>query len=204
MENDLRRERVKELKTLIPEFKAANRKCPELRGTFVYYVGNPCAKLMLIGEAPGDEEEKQREPFCGKPGELLRATLATVGLTSSKCYITNVVKYRPKVTDVMGTENRTPTREELKAFMPSLVREVGIIQPELILCLGGTAAKALTGDFDFKITQERGDYFTVKRLAVSVLATYHPSYVMRVGGERSKQYKDFLSDLKEAARIYDK
>lgn len=192
-----------QLKSLIPDFRHAAKQCDDLRNKFVFYVGNPEAKLFLLGEAPGADEEEEGLPFCGKSGELLRSVLMQAGLKKSRCYITNCLKYRPRSKDVMGKENRTPTYDELMAFRRSLLQEIAIVQPELVLCIGGTAAKCLTKDKQFKITQNRGDYFNVPGVACSVMATFHPSFLIRQGGERCDEYPLFVSDIKEAARIYE-
>lgn len=192
-----------QLEELEIDFARARRKCPGLRETFVGYVGNPDAKIIFLGEAPGYDEELQGQPFIGPSGDLLRSALAACGLKKSRCYVTNAVKFRPSPSDVMGRETRTPTKEELLAFRPLLLREIAIVEPQLVVCIGGTAAKALTKDFDFKISQARGDYFTSAGVACEIMATYHPSYLLRTGGERSAHYADFLADIRDASRIYD-
>ena len=115
-----------------------------LRETMVFATGNPEARVMLVGEAPGYQEEKEREPFVGPAGQKLNDILKAMGLSREEVYISNIVKFRP-ATPRQTTNNRKPTPEEMAACMPFVRAEIGIVKPECIIALGGTAAEGLLG-----------------------------------------------------------
>ena len=118
-----------------------------LRETMVFATGNPDARLMLVGEAPGHEEERKREPFVGPAGQKLTDILKAMGLARDEVYISNIVKFRP-ATARQTTNNRKPSPEEMAACLPFIRAEVEIIRPECIIALGGTAAEGLLGRAD--------------------------------------------------------
>ena len=168
-----------------------------LRETFVFSTGNPEARLMLIGEAPGMEEERQGEPFVGKAGALLDKVLLAMGLKRGDVYITNIVKYRPKEGDgPQGSANRKPTAREMEVCLPIVRREISIVRPKAIVALGGTAIGGLLGDADARITQLRGKF--LRSQGVPVMPTFHPSYLLRQEGtsnerpEKRKLWEDML------------
>jgi DNA polymerase len=143
----------------------------------VFATGNPEADIMFIGEAPGAEEEKQREPFVGPAGQLLTKIIQAMGLRRSEVYISNVCKYRPKIDDgrMQGSKNRAPTIGEMLACQPYILAEINIIKPRAIVCLGATASTGLgiegtVGKLRGKMTDWRGHPLAV---------TYHPSYLLR-------------------------
>ncbi len=108
--------------------------------------GCPCAKIMLIGEAPGREEVEQGKPFVGKAGKNLSEFLDMLGLKREDIFITNTVKFRPtKLSEYGSVSNRTPTEEEVKIFFPYLLKEIEVISPQIIVTLGNTPLKALLG-----------------------------------------------------------
>lgn len=188
---------------LLAELAALAKAAPEprtlgtLRETFVFATGNPEASLMLIGEAPGMEEERQGEPFVGKAGELLDKVLTAMGLKRRDVYISNIVKYRPKAGDgPQGTANRKPTAREMEVCLPIVRREISILRPKVIVALGGTAIGGLIGDADAKITQLRGKFLRCQ--GVPVMPTFHPSYLLRQEKtanerpEKRKHWEDML------------
>lgn len=147
-----------------------------LRETMVFAVGNPHARLMLVGEAPGYEEERQGEPFVGPAGQLLTRILGAMGLQRSNVYISNVCKFRPSMGENQGTSNRPPSPEELAACQPLIMAEIRAIQPACLVCLGGSAAKGLLG-VQQGVNALRGQWWECQGVPVRV--TYHPSYLLR-------------------------
>ena len=118
----------------------------EERKVLVFGEGFPGAPVMMIGEAPGEQESLQGRPFVGKAGKNLDAFLAQAGMDRASLYVTNVVKFRPTRTSAAGrTVNRPPTQEEVKLFLPWLLREIGLVNPKYIITLGNVPLKALTG-----------------------------------------------------------
>ncbi|MBO5684013.1 MAG: uracil-DNA glycosylase [Akkermansia sp.] len=162
-----------------------------LRETMVFATGNPHARLMLVGEAPGYDEERLGEPFVGKAGQLLNKILTAMGLSRAEVYITNVCKFRPSMGAEQGTANRAPTREEIAACLPLIMAEIRAIRPMCILCLGGTSAKALLG-CDGSVSALRGRWMECQGIPLRV--TYHPSYLLRNEsmGARRSVWEDML------------
>ena len=152
------------------------RRLGTLRDTMVFAVGNPRARLMLVGEAPGYEEERQGEPFVGPAGQLLTRILGAMGLQRSDVYISNVCKFRPSMGENQGTANRAPSPEELAACLPLIMAEIRAIQPACIVCLGGSSAKGLLGTQQ-GVNALRGRWMECQGVPVRV--TYHPSYLLR-------------------------
>ena len=154
----------------------------ETRTNVVFGVGREDAEIMIIGEAPGANEDKQGEPFVGRGGKLLDDMLKMIGLDRSRLYITNSVKCRPP-------ENRDPMNTEKDACIGYLRRQVAMMRPKIIVCLGRIAAAELIKP-DFKITQEHGQFF--EKRGVQMTALYHPAALLR---DSSKKPETFL-DLK--------
>jgi DNA polymerase len=139
------------------------------RNKIVFGAGNPRAELMFVGEGPGHDEDLQGLPFVGRAGQLLTQMIEAMGLSRSDVYIANVVKCRPP-------ENRTPEKDEVSTCMPYLVRQIGAIQPKVIVCLGSCAAQALLST-NKAISRFRGEWFDFR--GARLLATYHPAYLLR-------------------------
>lgn len=142
--------------------------------------GDPQAKLMLVGEGPGKSEDAMGRPFVGKSGELLDEMLEAADIPRVSVFITNIVKCRSA--DIVGgrLHNRPPLSEEVSACRTYLVRQVEIVRPRVILCLGASAAKGVI-DAAFNITQQRGEWFEGP-LGAKIMATFHPAYILRGGG----------------------
>ena len=164
-----------------------------LRDTMVFAVGNPDAQLMLVGEAPGAEEEKQREPFVGPAGQLLDKILKAMGIQRSEVYISNIVKFRPRIDDLpdQGSKNRKPTAEEMAAAVQYVKQEIAIVQPKVIVALGGTAMEGLLG-IEGAVSRMRSHFHDLDGRPVMV--TYHPSYLLRNEdiSEKRKLWEDML------------
>ncbi len=171
-----REERLASLRAQAESWAAA-RSLGTLRDTMVFAVGNPAARLMLVGEAPGYQEEKEREPFVGPAGQKLNDILKAMGLRREEVYISNIVKFRPAVPK-QTTNNRKPTPEEMASCMPFVRAEIEIIKPECIIALGGTAAEGLLG-LQGAVTGMRGKWHDLAGAPVRV--TYHPSYLLQSG-----------------------
>lgn len=166
----------------------------------VFSFGDTESPLMLVGEAPGPQEDAQGEPFVGKSGQLLQQVLGELGLKRENVYISNVVKVWPTKRNGKSLTTRPPTAAEKKASRPYFDRELDIVKPQVILCLGGTAAQALLGK-DFKITTSRGE-FREGPLGIDTIATLHPSYILRLQGMAPTEYEiafaNFRADVRKA------
>ncbi len=162
-----------------------------LRDQFVFATGNPAARLMLVGEAPGREEELRGEPFVGPAGELLTKILKAMGFERSDVYISNIVKWRPATAPGDRKENRKPTKDEMEASKCYVLEEIAVVQPEVIVALGATAAQGLL-DIDIPVGRARGTFRSVG--TIPALVTYHPSYLLRNAGvsEKRKVWEDML------------
>ncbi|HEY1050588.1 MAG TPA: uracil-DNA glycosylase, partial [Prosthecobacter sp.] len=136
-----REEKLEALRLVAQDWEPALH-MESLRKTMVFAVGNPHASLMFVGEAPGAEEEKLREPFVGPAGQKLTAIIKAMGLDRSQVYISNICKFRPAM-DNQGSGNRKPTAEEMRACLPFVLTEIDLIQPKVIVALGATAAEGL-------------------------------------------------------------
>jgi DNA polymerase len=148
-----------------------------LRQTLVFSSGNPDARLMLIGEAPGHEEEKSLRPFVGPAGKKLDKILEAMGLNREDVYVTNLVKFRP-ATPRQTTNNRKPSPAEVAAFMPVIREEIRIVKPECIVALGATPLEALL-QTDSTVSSMRGSWHEFDGIPLRV--TYHPSYLLQSG-----------------------
>ncbi len=155
--------------------------------------GNPAARVMLVGEAPGRDEDIQGKPFVGQSGQLLDRMLAAVGLSrqaqdrESSVFITNVIFWRPP-------GNRTPTEAETQMCLPFLHRAIELQKPDVIVCLGATPAHRLTGRTD-SILQLRGKWVTasVSGRNIPLLPTLHPAYLLRMPAQKRLAWRDLLS-----------
>jgi uracil-DNA glycosylase family 4 len=163
-----------------------------LRDTMVFAVGHPDADLMFIGEAPEDEEEKQREPFVGPAGQLLTKIIRTMGLDRDSVYLSNIAKFRPATGGAdQGTANRKPGAEEMAASLEYIRAEIAVVQPKLIVALGGTAMEGLLG-LDGSVGRARGEIHEID--GIPTIVTYHPSYLLRSGSnsDKRKVWEDLL------------
>lgn len=152
----------------------------ETRNSVVIGDGNPKAKIMLIGEGPGRDEDLQGVPFVGAAGKLLDKMLAAIDLDRTDVYIANIVKCRPP-------GNRTPQEEEAAACLPHLRAQVALIRPAIIVCLGATAAHYVY-DRNIRITRDRGIWKCAKN--VWILPTYHPAALLRDASKKREAWDD--------------
>lgn len=163
------------------------------RHNLVFGVGREDAELMFIGEGPGEQEDKQGVPFVGPAGKLFDSMLEMIDLDRSKVYIANVVKCRPP-------NNRDPLDMEQQACREWLQRQIDLINPKIIVCLGRIAAKAMIKK-DFRITKEHGQWFNVN--GRPIMATYHPSALLRDISKRPEAFMDLRAIRKEIHAVCD-
>jgi uracil-DNA glycosylase len=172
------------------------------RGTqTVFGEGEPGAKVMFVGEVPGDQEDLAGKPFVGPAGNLLNKAFAEAGIDRSKIYVTNVVKHFNWEPRGKRRIHKKPSAAEIAACRPWLDAEIDRLKPRVIVCLGATAAQALLGK-DFRVTQHRGEFID-SPLALHVTATVHPSSILRAPDDeaRHEEMKRFVTDLKKVAKV---
>jgi DNA polymerase len=148
----------------------------------VFGVGNPEANLLIVGEAPGAEEDRRGEPFVGRAGKLLDAMLGAISLTRGQVYIANILKCRPP-------NNRDPRPEESTACTPYLERQIALLEPKVILALGRVAAQWLLQS-DSPIGRLRGRELSFGDPAIPLIASYHPAYLLRSPAAKAKSWED--------------
>jgi uracil-DNA glycosylase len=189
-----RRERLLERACAVA---AACRKCQigfERRNN-VYGEGDPCARLMVVGEGPGETEDLLGRPFVGRAGELLDKMLAAIGLPREDVYICNTVKCRPTFHEGGKLRNRAPSPSEMANCRPYLDEQIATITPAVILAVGSPAAKSFLGDA-FSITKGRGAWYDGPS-GIPLMVTFHPAYLLRQGGVSLTQTKrQVWADLK--------
>ena len=160
----------------------------------VFADGAPDARIMLVGEAPGGDEDRIGRPFVGRAGQLLDRMLAAIGLDRTKVYIANVVPWRPP-------GNRTPTLQETAICLPFIRRQIELVAPKLLVCLGGSSAQTLLGLKD-GITRTRGQWFDYARDGggvIKALPMLHPAYLLRQPAQKRAAWRD-LRTLARAVR----
>lgn len=176
---------LEDLKQAMETFAGCNLK--RTAKSLVFADGNPEAKIMLIGEAPGTDEDMSGLPFVGRVGQLLDKQLAAIGLDRNTSYITNVIPWRPP-------GNRTPTPQETEICRPFIERHIELINPDVILMLGGSSAKTLLKSSD-GIMKLRGKWSEIKteNISVKALPTLHPAYLLRQPLHKKLVWQDLLS-----------
>lgn len=193
----------------LAQLKAAATACQgcELfeRGTqTVFGAGAAKAAVFFVGEQPGDQEDLQGKPFVGPAGGILDKALVEAGIDRKQTYVTNAVKHFYWVPRGKRRLHAKPKMTHIKACRPWLDAELATIKPKVVVCLGATAAQALLGS-SFRVTKSRGKMLPGPALAPTILATVHPSAILRADDEdREAQYKLFVHDLKVVAKYLDK
>ena len=171
-------------------------RCPlhECRTNTVFGVGSREAKWLVVGEAPGAEEDRQGEPFVGRAGQLLNSMLKAIGLSRDQVFIANILKSRPP-------NNRDPQPAEVRACIPYLFRQIELVNPTLILCVGRIAAQTLL-ETQITIGKLRGK---LHRLSSGrpVVVTYHPAYLLRSPGEKRKSWADLVLAMQQLEQSSD-
>ncbi len=160
------------------------------RTQLVFGVGNPRAEIMFVGEGPGEEEDRQGEPFVGRAGQLLTRMIEAMGYRREEVYIANVVKCRPP-------GNRNPEPDEIEACEPFLRSQIGAVAPEVVVALGKFAAQTLLRD-GTPISRLRGRWFQYQ--GVKLMPTFHPAYLLRSPDEKKKAWEDLRLVMKELGK----
>ena len=175
-------ESLERLKKKIFDIKNCNLK--NNATNMVFSDGNPKSKIMLIGEAPGLNEDQEGLPFVGRAGTLLDKMLASINLNRKSVYISNVINYRPP-------NNRRPSDEEIKRYLPFITKHIEIINPKILVLLGSTAMNALIGN-EVVISKMRGKWIEKKfgKCKTSVIITFHPAFLMRQPAQKKMAWVD--------------
>jgi len=179
------------LRAMLESFEGCGLRLTAKR--LVFADGNPLAKVMFVGEAPGRDEDIEGLPFVGRSGQLLDRMMAAIGLDRTTAYIANVIPWRPP-------GNRTPTPQESQICLPFIKRQIELADPDILVCLGGPSAAALLGITD-GIRRARGRwrvYHTGTR-EIRAIATFHPAYLLRTPLEKRFAWRDFLAIRKALA-----
>jgi uracil-DNA glycosylase len=172
------------------------------RGTqTVFGEGGADAKVIFVGEQPGDREDLEGKPFVGPAGGLLDKALVEAGIDRKKVYVTNAVKHFKWEPRGKRRIHKKPNAAEIATCRPWLDAEISVLKPKVVVCLGATAAQALLGR-DFRVTQHRGE-FVESPLAPFVMATVHPSSILRAPDDETRhaEMRRFVADLKKLSRI---
>ena len=181
-------------KTIVNQKNCALKKQAK---NIVFSDGNPKSKIMLIGEAPGANEDQEGLPFVGRAGILLDKMLSAINLDRKNVYISNIINYRPP-------ENRRPTEEEIKRYLPFISKHIEIINPKILVLLGSTAMNALIGN-DIVISKMRGKWIEKNfgSCKTSVIITFHPAFLMRQPAQKKMSWIDLkmIRDKKTNLKI---
>ena len=161
----------------------------------VFSDGNPKSKIMLLGEAPGFNEDQEGLPFVGRAGALLDKMLASINLDRKNVYISNIINYRPP-------ENRRPTDEEIKRYLPFVEKHIEIINPKILVLLGSTAMNALIGS-EVVISKVRGNWIEKKfgKCKTSIIVTFHPAFLMRQPAQKKMAWIDLKMIRDKKAKL---
>jgi DNA polymerase len=176
---------LEELRAILERFEGCG-----LRKTakqLVFADGNPQARIMFIGEAPGAEEDRAGLPFVGRSGKLLDRMMAAIGLDRTSAYIANIIPWRPP-------GNRTPTPQESQICLPFILRQIELADPDVLVCLGGPSSQTILG-FSDGIRRTRGRWlsFNTGKREIRAIATFHPAYLLRAPLEKRLAWRDFLA-----------
>ena len=188
-------ESLKNLKKSISNIK--NCELKKTANNIVFSDGNPKSKIMIIGEAPGSNEDQEGLPFVGRAGTLLDKMLSSINLDRKSVYISNIINYRPP-------ENRRPTDDEINRYLPYIKKHIEIIAPKILILLGSTAMNALIGN-DVVISKIRGQWIEKEfgQCKTSVIVTFHPAFLMRQPTQKKLAWVDLkmIRDKKTKLKI---
>lgn len=176
---------LEELRAVLDKFDGCALKATATQ--LVFADGNPQARLMFVGEAPGRDEDIEGLPFVGRSGKLLDRMLAAIGLDRRSVYIANIVPWRPP-------GNRTPTPQESQICLPFISRQIELADPDILVCLGGPSAQTLLGIKE-GITKTRGRWFTFDtgKREIRAMPTFHPAFLLRSPLQKRFAWRDFLA-----------
>lgn len=180
-----------ELRAILEKFDGCALKATATQ--LVFADGNPKARVMFVGEAPGRDEDIEGLPFVGRSGKLLDRMLAAIGLDRTSVYIANIVPWRPP-------GNRTPTPQESAICLPFILRQIELADPDILVCLGGPSAQTLLGIKE-GITKTRGRWFTFNsgKREIRAIATFHPAFLLRSPLQKRFAWRDMLAIKKALA-----
>jgi DNA polymerase len=180
---------LEELKTILGAFDGCGLK--KSAKQLVFSDGNPQARVMFVGEAPGSDEDRAGLPFIGRSGKLLDLMMKAIGLNRTGVYIANIIPWRPP-------GNRTPTPQESQICLPFISRQIELADPDFLVCLGGPSSQTLLG-FTDGIRKTRGRFiaYNTGKREIRAIATFHPAYLLRSPLEKRLAWRDFLS-IKQA------
>ena len=193
---NVQKDKSKRLQKLREEInKIKNCKLKENASNLVFSDGNPNAKVMIIGEGPGANEDKEGFPFVGRAGQLLDKMLNAINLSRRNVYITNVVNYRPP-------ENRKPTEKEVERYLPYLKKHIEIIKPKIILLLGSTAMNAILKNADV-ISKMRGKWIEIEinKFKVFSIVSFHPAYLLRQPDQKKFSWIDLKMIREKLSKV---
>jgi uracil-DNA glycosylase family 4 len=178
-------ESLDELRRILESFEGCELKRHAKQ--LVFADGNPQARLMFVGEAPGREEDLEGLPFVGRSGKLLDLMIKAIGLDRTSCYIANIIPWRPP-------GNRTPTPQESQICLPFILRQIELVDPDVLVCLGGPSSQTLLG-FSDGIMKMRGRWvsFSAGTREIRALPTLHPAYLLRQPLHKRLAWRDFLA-----------
>ncbi len=184
---------LKNLETSIKDIK--NCELKRNSTDIVFSDGHPNSKIMIIGEGPGAEEDKEGLPFLGRAGKLLDKMLLSINLERKNVYITNVVNFKPP-------ENRKPTEDEIKRYLPFLTQHIEIINPKILILLGSTALNAVIGNKEV-ISKVRGKWIQKKigKCTTSIIVSYHPAFLMRQPDQKKMAWIDLKMIRKKISEL---
>jgi len=182
---------LEELRAILERFEGCALRATATR--LVFADGNPQARVMFVGEAPGRDEDIAGLPFVGRSGKLLDLMLAAIGLDRTSAYIANIIPWRPP-------GNRTPTPQESAICLPFIMRQIQLADPDILVCLGGPSAQTLL-NIKEGILRTRGRWFSYQTGSreIRAAATLHPAYLLRAPGQKRLAWRDFLA-IKKALR----
>ena len=189
-------DKLKQLEVLKDKInKIQNCELKKNATNLVFSDGNPHAKIMIIGEGPGANEDKEGKPFVGRAGKLLDKMLDAIKLNRKNVYISNVVNFRPPM-------NRKPTEKEIKRYLPFLEKHIELINPKILLLLGSTALNALIGD-ETVISKARGKWENKKigKANLEVIASFHPAFLMRQPEQKKYAWEDLKMIRKKMSEL---
>ncbi len=183
---------LEELKAILGTFDGCGLK--KSAKQLVFSDGNPQARVMFVGEAPGSDEDRAGVPFIGRSGKLLDLMMKAIGLDRTGAYIANIIPWRPP-------GNRTPTPQESQICLPFISRQIELADPDILVCLGGPSSQTLLG-FTDGIRKTRGRFlaYNTGKREIRAIATFHPAYLLRSPLEKRLAWRDFLSIKQELAK----
>ena len=190
MSND---KQLEKLKNSIKNIRKCNLKSSA--NNLVFSDGNPKSSIMIVGEAPGANEDKLGKPFVGRAGQLLDKMLNSINLNRKNVYITNVVNYRPP-------ENRKPNEKEISRYLPYLIKHIEIIKPKILFLLGSTALNTLVGDEEV-ISKVRGKWINKKigNFSSLIITSFHPAFLMRQPDQKKYAWEDLKMIRKKISEL---